>query len=94
MLMVLALGWLIAVELPPHGVVELSFLVFGQFSLLVGCSAVFGSPSDGLAAWLLGLVVSWFCLSFWLVRFQLVFCWLFVSVSFRGLCSFELMYML
>ena len=44
MLMVLALGWLIAVGLPPNGVVELSFLVFGQFSLLVGCSAVFGSP--------------------------------------------------
>ena len=44
MLMVLALSWLIAVGLPPNGVVELSFLVFGQFSLLVGCSAVFGSP--------------------------------------------------
>ena len=52
--MVLALGWIIVVGLPPHGVVELSFLVFGQFSLLVGCSAVFDSPQrwlGWLAAW-------------------------------------------
>ena len=88
MFLVKALGRLIVVGLSPLGVVVLSILAFWQFFLLVGCAVSSALPCAGLAGWLLGLAVSWFILSFWLVLFQLVFCWLFVSVCFRGFFPF------
>jgi hypothetical protein len=76
-----AFGWLIYVGLSLHGVVELSILAFWQFACWM-CGWLRLSP---VLAWLAGCLV-WLSLGFFLafgLCFQLVFCWLFVSVSFR-----------